>query len=141
MGICASCLGLRRRGAETENAETSRLLYDDAYQRHYGSHLHNGQRTAYQPDPEHLKREREALEGICHAMSENVIDVFTILPQTDGRDTSRPTSSEAFTNGVNGHTTPSESIYRSVKRGRIGAIITDLKEEEEDLKDIKEVMG
>lgn len=68
------------------------------------------QRPAYQPDPESVKREREALDGICHAMSEYVelfefthevltflcssmIDVFTIQPQAPGSGKSHPSHS------------------------------------------------
>ena len=60
------------------------------------------QRTVNQPDPESLRREREALESICHAMSEcvapryiivflvaflivrhsDVVDIFTALPES-----------------------------------------------------------
>ena len=84
---------------EIQSAETSRLLSDDLYRPQYGSHGPIGQRPTYQPDPESLKRETEALKSICHAMSElvciypnlhpvlnvccisNVIDVFTNLPE------------------------------------------------------------
>ncbi len=56
--------------ALAKNPETSGLLSDDPYRNHYGSNAQNVQRPVYQPDPESLRREREALEGICHAMSE-----------------------------------------------------------------------
>lgn len=56
----------------SQDPETSRLLYDDPYRAQYGSHIQNIQRPIYQPDPESVKREREALDGICHAMSEYV---------------------------------------------------------------------
>lgn len=53
-----------------QNPETSRLLYDEPYRSQYGSNIQNTQRLAYQPDSESLRREREALERICHFMSE-----------------------------------------------------------------------
>lgn len=53
-----------------KNPETSGLLSDTPYRNQYGSNAQNVQRPVYQPDPESLRREREALEGICHAMSE-----------------------------------------------------------------------
>lgn len=55
-----------------QNPETSRLIDDDPYRSQYGSNNRHPQRAAYQPDPESLRREREALEGICHSMSEYV---------------------------------------------------------------------
>lgn len=92
MGSCSSCLssclGWRNSQLEvlypdlaagklhtnllpcSQHPETSRLLYDDPYRAQYGSHIQNMQRPVYQPDPEPVKREREALDGICHAMSE-----------------------------------------------------------------------
>lgn len=87
MGVCLSCLGLRSRESDVEvckkkfpvpralipslapqNPETSRLLYDEPYRSHYGSNQ-NSQRL-YHADPESLRREQEALEAICHSMSE-----------------------------------------------------------------------
>ena len=96
MGICASCLGLRGRSdrevtahhietqelqghtrtltsrTPSQSSETSRLLFDDPYQSHYGGVDQNGGGlgTDYLPDPEVLKREREALEAICLKTSE-----------------------------------------------------------------------
>jgi len=98
MGVCTSCLGLhgrsnrevrtshRRKRKETsqkkrltvlaknpsQSSETSRLLFDDPYQSHYGGVDHNGggRATGSQPDPQVLKREREALEAICLKTSE-----------------------------------------------------------------------
>ncbi|MCJ1461602.1 hypothetical protein MMC07_000199 [Pseudocyphellaria aurata] len=85
MGACLSCLGLGPPQADAENPETSRLLYDEPYRPNYGSNIQNTQRLAYQPDPESLRREREALEGICHSMSDEVVDVFTVLtPMNQG---------------------------------------------------------
>ncbi|KAL9128872.1 MAG: hypothetical protein Q9217_002529 [Psora testacea] len=87
MNACLSCLGLRRsRGGEVETPETSRLLYDDPYRTHYGTSSQVNQRVIQQqPDPEALRREREAMEGICHKMSDHVVDVFAVAPQ-EGRD-------------------------------------------------------
>ena len=54
-----------------QNPETSRLLFDDPYRSQYGATGQTQHRAQYhQPDPESLRREREALEGICHDMSE-----------------------------------------------------------------------
>ncbi|KAL2012315.1 hypothetical protein VTN00DRAFT_5033 [Thermoascus crustaceus] len=78
MGICYSCLGLRRR--DSHDAESARLLDDDLYQSGYGYGALN-QARQNQPDPEDLKREREALEAICQRTSDSVIDIWALQPQ------------------------------------------------------------
>ncbi|KAL2217436.1 late endosomal/lysosomal adaptor and MAPK and MTOR activator-domain-containing protein [Thermoascus aurantiacus ATCC 26904] len=78
MGICYSCLGLRRR--DSHDAESTRLLDDDLYQSGYGYGALN-QARQNQPDPEDLKREREALEAICQRTSDSVIDIWALQPQ------------------------------------------------------------
>ncbi|KAF1350039.1 hypothetical protein BDV97DRAFT_181852 [Delphinella strobiligena] len=70
MGICASCLGRRRQ----EPSETEALLYEDASQPQYGA-IGTGT-AAPGPDPEELRREREALELICAQTSNELIDVL-----------------------------------------------------------------
>ncbi|KAL9132548.1 MAG: hypothetical protein Q9175_006274 [Cornicularia normoerica] len=101
MGACSSCLGFGRRDRGVENPETSRLLYDDPYRSQYGAAGQTQHRVHYhQQDPESLRRETEALEGICHNMSDDVVDVFTLTPQSGQADstfTSPPTTS---TDGV-----------------------------------------
>ncbi|PGG95817.1 hypothetical protein AJ79_09854 [Helicocarpus griseus UAMH5409] len=74
MGICASCLGRGRR--ESHDSESSRLLDDEIYQSYGG--VGSGQRQG--PDPEYLKREREALEAICQRTSDSVIDIWALQP-------------------------------------------------------------
>ncbi|RMJ24361.1 hypothetical protein PHISP_04762 [Aspergillus sp. HF37] len=84
MGVCASCLGLARRDPN-DSAETSRLLDDDIYHARYGYSYgalnHANQLHEHQPDPEHLKREREALDAICQRTSDSVVDIWSIQPQ------------------------------------------------------------
>ncbi|KAL1297812.1 hypothetical protein AAFC00_006341 [Neodothiora populina] len=72
MGVCASCLGLNRRSSQ-EPAETEGLLYEDS-QPQYGA-IGSGS-VAPGPDPEELRREREALEQICAQTSNELIDVL-----------------------------------------------------------------
>ncbi|MCJ1282418.1 hypothetical protein MMC26_001741 [Xylographa opegraphella] len=130
MGAVSSCLGGRK--TEPEDAETSRLLSDDPYRAQYGSHIQNIQRLVYQPNPESVKREREALENICHAMSDNVIDVFTIQPQTSYQNQSFSESSTGLKTVPHGGT-PSDAsdemrqmMLRTIKKGRGGPIVTTL---------------
>ncbi|KAL8921749.1 MAG: hypothetical protein Q9172_003867 [Xanthocarpia lactea] len=52
-----------------QNPETSRLLSDDPF-RNYGSRFHANSRQLDEPDPEHIRQEREVLESIAHSMSE-----------------------------------------------------------------------
>ncbi|OJD19521.1 hypothetical protein AJ78_00492 [Emergomyces pasteurianus Ep9510] len=81
MGICASCLG--RGSRDSHDSESSRLLDDELYQSGYGyGAVGSGQRQG--PDPEYLKREREALEAICQRTSDSVIDIWAIQPLPPG---------------------------------------------------------
>lgn len=99
MGACSSCLGFgRRRDRGVENPETSRLLYDDPYRSQYGTTGQIQHRTHYQPDPESIRRETEALEGICHDMSDDVLDVFTSLPQSTHTNSNLASSPSTSTN-------------------------------------------
>lgn len=79
MGICASCLGLNRR--DNHDSESSRLLDDDLYQSGYGYGALSQANQLNQPDPEYLKREREALDAICQRTSDSVVDIWSLHPQ------------------------------------------------------------
>ncbi|KAF2657693.1 hypothetical protein K491DRAFT_314779 [Lophiostoma macrostomum CBS 122681] len=74
MGVCASCLGLGRRPSDSERSDSSHLL-GDAYQPHYGSINTPGSHSGPQPDPEEIRRQRDALERICAQTSDKLIDV------------------------------------------------------------------
>ncbi|MCJ1369620.1 hypothetical protein MMC20_000832 [Loxospora ochrophaea] len=166
MGICSSCLGLGRRDPNSEvsypatkahsldlsltydlfkHPETSRLLSDDPYRPQYGSNNANGQRSTYQPDPESLRREREALEGICNAMSDNVIDVFTVLPQA----TSQRKENHNHPNSTKDHAarldsnelTPEELKYKTIKRGKVGPVVSTLGKGNSGWKEFREAIG
>ncbi|KAF2239747.1 hypothetical protein EV356DRAFT_528315 [Viridothelium virens] len=84
MGICLSCLGLHRRPSSPDPSETSRLLYEDPYQPHYGAV--NPHPNVPQPDPEELRRERDALERLCAQTSDKLIDV---AQSTDAEEPSK----------------------------------------------------
>ncbi|KAH7027989.1 late endosomal/lysosomal adaptor and MAPK and MTOR activator-domain-containing protein [Microdochium trichocladiopsis] len=78
MGICASCLG--RRGEDSyDEDDLSRLLSDEANNNQYGSfgdqHLHA------QADPLESQRETEALQRVVARTSNNLVDVFEVVPQ------------------------------------------------------------
>jgi hypothetical protein len=79
MGVCASCLGGNRH--ESPEPESSRLLEEDPYQAGYGYGALNHAQQASQPDPEYVRREREALESICQRTSDSVIDIWSLQPQ------------------------------------------------------------
>ncbi|CAI6331931.1 unnamed protein product [Periconia digitata] len=93
MGICSSCLGLERRSSDTEvtkirtddtgtvvlthplqNADSSHLLADP-YQPQYGSINGPNSHHTPQPDPEEIRRQRDALERICAQTSDKLIHV------------------------------------------------------------------
>ncbi|KAF1998570.1 hypothetical protein P154DRAFT_438958 [Amniculicola lignicola CBS 123094] len=72
MGICASCLGLGRRTSDSES-DSSHLLGDSFP--HYGSISNSGPQGGPPPDPEELRRMRDALERICAQTNDKMIDV------------------------------------------------------------------
>ncbi|KAI1908367.1 hypothetical protein LOZ61_005615 [Ophidiomyces ophidiicola] len=78
MGICASCLGVSR--PESHDSESAQLLDDEAYQSGYNYGTSNTQPQG--PDPEDLKRERDALDTICQRASDSVIDIWAHHSQT-----------------------------------------------------------
>ncbi|KAG7006382.1 hypothetical protein G7Y79_00015g039720 [Physcia stellaris] len=121
MGICSSCLGFARRSSDSENPETSRLLYDESYRPHYGSAQQQHQRTSNQPDPESVRREREALESICHAMSDEVIDIFTTLPAPSSQ-TRKASVPPQITRPETPEPSPEIKAYKSIRRGKAGPI-------------------
>ncbi|KAI2468627.1 late endosomal/lysosomal adaptor and MAPK and MTOR activator-domain-containing protein [Annulohypoxylon bovei var. microspora] len=82
MGICASCLGSRRRDSYDED-DVSRLLFDDPNNLQYGSF--GEQNMNSQADPLESQREVEALQRVVARTSNNLVDVFEITPQESQR--------------------------------------------------------
>lgn len=143
MGACASCLGFGQQSSQRENGETSRLLYDDPYRSQYGSHVQPSQRLTYQPDPESVKREREALESICHAMSDNVIDVFPDQPQATIQSSTDGSALQinGFRSKTNGEVSHEELMLRTIKKGRGGPIFSTLGKSVGGWKAVQEAIG
>ncbi|KAF1952983.1 hypothetical protein CC80DRAFT_596135 [Byssothecium circinans] len=83
MGICSSCLGLGRRPSDAENSDSSHLLGDPYQQQQYGSMNGPGSHNAPQPDPEEIRRQRDALERICAQTSDKLIHVSHAATYTD----------------------------------------------------------
>ncbi|KAI0888243.1 late endosomal/lysosomal adaptor and MAPK and MTOR activator-domain-containing protein [Annulohypoxylon maeteangense] len=82
MGICASCLGSRRRDSYDED-DVSRLLFDDPNNLQYGSFSEHNMNS--QADPLESQREVEALQRVVARTSNNLVDVFEIAPQESQR--------------------------------------------------------
>ncbi|KAI0477208.1 late endosomal/lysosomal adaptor and MAPK and MTOR activator-domain-containing protein [Xylariaceae sp. FL0804] len=78
MGVCASCLGLRRNDSYDED-DPSRLLLDDPNHIQYGSF--GEQNLNPQADPLESQREHEALQRVVARTSNNLVDVFEIASQ------------------------------------------------------------
>ncbi|KAJ5662155.1 uncharacterized protein N7477_009771 [Penicillium maclennaniae] len=72
---------IQRYSNKTLQPESSRLLEDDPYQAGYGYGALNHAQQANQPDPEYVRREREALDAICQRTSDSVIDIWSLQPQ------------------------------------------------------------
>ncbi|KAF2438097.1 hypothetical protein P171DRAFT_372425 [Karstenula rhodostoma CBS 690.94] len=83
MGICSSCLGLARRPSDAERSDSSHLL-GDPYQPQYGSINPSSAQSPPQPDPEEIRRQRDALERICAQTSDKLIHVSQAAHADDG---------------------------------------------------------
>ncbi|KAL9035129.1 MAG: hypothetical protein Q9180_005025 [Flavoplaca navasiana] len=121
--------------------KTSRLLSDDPF-RYYGSRAQFSRRPLDEPDPEYVRREREALETIAHGMSEDVVDIFTILPESsEDANQDRSGSPEPETNGYKEDTRAQSIAYRSVKKAHINKISSPMSGGKHDWKDAKAALG
>ncbi|PSR99167.1 hypothetical protein BD289DRAFT_58513 [Coniella lustricola] len=81
MGVCASCLGGRRRDSVQEDEEAP--LFDDANAMQYGSF--GDQQMTGQHDPMEAQREIEALQRVVARTSDNMVDIFEIAPAKDAQ--------------------------------------------------------
>ncbi|KAL2015548.1 hypothetical protein VTK56DRAFT_5240 [Thermocarpiscus australiensis] len=78
MGNCSSCLAYRRRDDYDEDDEAQRL-FDDPNNMHYGSF--DQQHMMGQEDPQEVQREIEALQRVVARTSDNMVDIYDIVPQ------------------------------------------------------------
>lgn len=126
-----------------EGSETSRLLFDDPYRSNYGSRGGNTRRPADEADAEHTRREREVLESIAHGMSEEVLDIFTILPDSSEDTASALSGSPPHqTNGFKEEDARAPIMaYRTVKKAHIDKISTPMTNSKHDWKDVKAAVG
>lgn len=87
MGICSSCLGEGRRRESYDDEEES-PLFDDPSSLQYGSF---GEQNVTNPDDDmEAQREIEALQRVVAKTSDNMVDIFEVAPQGDGRRRSTP---------------------------------------------------
>ncbi|KAL8833112.1 MAG: hypothetical protein Q9170_004494 [Blastenia crenularia] len=137
MGICSSCLGRQKE------PETSRLLSDDPYRSSYGSRAQTTRRPADEADIEHTRREREILESIAHGMSEEVVDIFTILPENqENINQDRSSSSPPQTNGFKEEDARAQKMaYGTVNKAHINRISAPMSSLKHDWDDVKANMG
>ncbi|KAM7200011.1 Late endosomal/lysosomal adaptor and MAPK and MTOR activator domain containing protein [Rhypophila sp. PSN 637] len=78
MGNCLSCLGERRPDVYEEEDEAQHL-FDDPNNLHYGSF--DQQHMMGQEDPQEVQREIEALQRVVARTSDNMVDIYDIVPQ------------------------------------------------------------
>lgn len=83
MGNCSSCLGIGRRPSDAERSDSSHLL-GDPYQPQYGTLNATGSHNSPRPDPEEIRRQRDALERICAQTNDKLIDVSQATFAEDG---------------------------------------------------------
>ncbi|KAK0629306.1 late endosomal/lysosomal adaptor and MAPK and MTOR activator-domain-containing protein [Bombardia bombarda] len=77
MGNCSSCLGDRRRDV-IEDEDEAQHLFDET-NIHYGSF--DQQHMMGQEDPQEVQREIEALQRVVARTSDNMVDIYDIVPQ------------------------------------------------------------
>ncbi|KAK1759883.1 late endosomal/lysosomal adaptor and MAPK and MTOR activator-domain-containing protein [Echria macrotheca] len=78
MGNCSSCVGQRRRDSYDEEDEAQHL-FDDPNNMGYGSF--DQQHMAGVEDPQEVQREIEALQRVVARTSDNMVDIYDIVPQ------------------------------------------------------------
>ncbi|KAF2452838.1 hypothetical protein BDY21DRAFT_358138 [Lineolata rhizophorae] len=74
LSLFSSCLGLGRKPSDSDASDTTHLL-GDPYQQQYGTTGGPAGPHINQPDPEEIKRQRDALERICAQTTDKLIDV------------------------------------------------------------------
>ncbi|KIV81182.1 hypothetical protein PV11_08619 [Exophiala sideris] len=93
MGVCLSCLGLRRK--DHEEGDRSRLLYDDLGTNHgYGTWGASNVPAQNVMSPEEVQREQEALDNITRWASDQIVEIFPHQHKSLTMSTSQ----------INGHT-------------------------------------
>jgi hypothetical protein len=89
MGNCSSCIGDRRRDVYDEDDEAQHL-FDDPNNLHYGSF--DQQHMTGQEDPQEVQREIEALQRVVARTSDNMVDIYDIVPQDKAAHAAAPTT-------------------------------------------------
>ncbi|KAI1611282.1 hypothetical protein EDD36DRAFT_466235 [Exophiala viscosa] len=93
MGVCLSCLGLRRN--DHEEGDRSRLLYDDLGTNHgYGTWGASNVPAQNVMSAEEVQREQEALDNITRWASDQIVEIFPHQHKSLTMSTSQ----------INGHT-------------------------------------
>lgn len=88
MGNCSSCIGDRRRDVYDEDDEAQHL-FDDPNNLHYGSF--DQQHMTGQEDPQEVQREIEALQRVVARTSDNMVDIYDIVPHDKAAHAAAPT--------------------------------------------------
>jgi len=83
MGACLSCLGLAQESS-SDPSDTHPLLNEPYPQHNYGA-IGDNARSSPQVDPEEIRRQRDALERLCAATSDKLIDVTQTTRSDEGR--------------------------------------------------------
>ncbi|KAK3693221.1 late endosomal/lysosomal adaptor and MAPK and MTOR activator-domain-containing protein [Podospora appendiculata] len=79
MGNCFSCFGGERRRDDIDEEDEAQHLFDDPSNLHYGSF--DQQHMMGQEDPQEVQREIEALQRVVARTSDNMVDIYDIVPQ------------------------------------------------------------
>jgi len=84
MGACLSCLGVAGPESASDPSEAHHLLNEPYPPNHYGT-TGPDNRNSPQVDPEEIRKQRDALERLCAATSDKLIDVTQTTRSDEGR--------------------------------------------------------
>jgi len=88
MGNCSSCIGYRRRDSIDED-DDAQHLFGDPTNINYGSF--DQQHMTTHEDPQEVQREIEALQRVVARTSDNMVDIYDIVPQEEAVHADAPT--------------------------------------------------
>ncbi|KAL2441126.1 hypothetical protein ABEF95_012345 [Exophiala dermatitidis] len=123
MGICLSCLGLRKDSGD--QADRTRLLYDDYPSSHgYGTWGTSNIPSQNVMSQEEVQREQEALDNITRWASDQIVEIFpyqhrnlamsAVSSQFNGNGTAEPSNTTTTTDDDANPTTVSTQSHQDI---------------------------
>ncbi|CAF9903055.1 MAG: hypothetical protein GOMPHAMPRED_000077 [Gomphillus americanus] len=137
MGAVSSCFGRRRSSESSSDDETRRLLHTPYQGGYGGTSIPGGERS----NSEAARREREALDGIYHSMSDGIFDVFTAQPQTTSPMSPAVPKTLADVLNDDEDLASEEMRLRTIKKGRSGPVFSSVNKTKSGMGAVQAVIG